>query len=180
MSLSAEPIIYTIGHSTRTLEEFLQILRSFDIEKLIDIRAFPSSKRYPHFGKEMLCRELSGAGIGYLWLGNLLGGYRRKGIKNSPNIAIKSTGFRNYADYMFSHEFKGSINFLLKEARLKKVAIMCAERLYFRCHRWLISDYLLFKGAKVLHIIEERRFSVHKLHPSARMEDDRLVYDLVR
>ncbi len=169
--------IYTIGHSNRTISEFIRLLKKYRIQALIDVRRFPSS-RFEHFKKERLEKILAGEGIDYIWRGEL-GGYRREGMKNSPNIAIKSEGFRNYADYMMSNEFKEAIEGVIKIAREKRTAIMCAERLFWRCHRKFISDYLTVKRVKVVHIINDR-VRVHALSPEARIVGDKIAYDVLK
>ncbi|MFQ5817715.1 MAG: DUF488 family protein, partial [Terriglobia bacterium] len=152
--------IYTIGHSTRTLKQLIGLLREHQIELLADVRAFPSSARYPHFNKEVLSQRLPEAGISYRWLGKVLGGYRKKENPNSPHSALRSPGFRNYADHMATPEFGEGIEELTnlagkKRARIGHVAVMCAERLWWRCHRSLVSDYLsACCGVEVLHIVE--------------------------
>lgn len=168
--------LYTIGHSTRGFAEFLELLKSHRIEVLADVRAFPSS-RSPHFAREELEGLLWKEGIGYIWLGEELGGYRRKGLgAHSPNLGWESEGFRNYADHMMTPQFERGIRRLLELAASKRLAYMCAERFWWRCHRRLISDYLVAKGHKVIHIIDEARTIEHKLSGFARVIDGVLVY----
>jgi len=169
--------VYTLGHSTRSFEEFLALLRGYEIEVLADVRAFPSSARYPHFSRGELERRLPKEGIEYHWLGEELGGYRREGLgERSPNKGWASEGFRNYADHMLSPEFERGIERLLELARRKWTAYMCAERFWWRCHRRLISDYLVAKGHKVIHIIAEAKATEHKLPGFARVVHGRLIY----
>jgi uncharacterized protein (DUF488 family) len=171
--------IHTVGHSTRSLEELIGLLRGHGIEALADIRSFPSSKRYPHFHKDVLLQQLPQAGIAYHWLGKALGGYRKKGDPNSPHVAIRSPGFRNYADHMASEEFRAGIDQLGGLASENTVAIMCAERLWWRCHRSLVSDYLAAcRGCEVLHIVEAGKIEAHRLNHCARLAAGRLVYDV--
>ncbi|AEA47233.1 DUF488 domain-containing protein [Archaeoglobus veneficus] len=168
--------VYTIGHSNRTIAEFVRLLKKYGIQTLVDVRRFPTSK-HEHFKKERLEEILAKEGIEYFWMSEL-GGYRRNGLKDSPNIAIKSKGFRNYADYMTSDEFKKAISRLIKIASEKRVAIMCAERFFWRCHRKFISDYLTMRGVKVVHIINDR-VRIHRLSAQARIVGENLIYDVV-
>ena len=169
--------VYTIGHSTRSSEEFIALLRRYEIEVLADVRAFPTSARYPHFAKGELERRLPEEGIEYHWLGEELGGYRRAGLgERSPNRGWASEGFRNYADHMLTSEFERGIERLLELAGGKRLAYMCAERFWWRCHRRLISDYLVAKGHRVIHIIDEAKAVGHKLPEFARVVNGRLIY----
>jgi len=167
--------VYTIGHSTRTIEEFIGLLKIHRIEVLVDIRAFPMSRRLPHFNRENLERSLAGAQIEYLWMKDL-GGRRKRELKDSPNIALRSESFRNYADYMLALQFHSAIDQLLQVAVSKHVAIMCAEALYFRCHRMLVSDFLTAHGHEVLHILDKKAPRSHVLTAEARIIDGRLLY----
>jgi len=167
--------IYTIGHSTRTIEEFIALLNAHRIEILVDIRSFPMSRRLPHFNRENMGRSLTDDGIEYLWMKDL-GGRRKRELKDSPNVALRNESFRNYADYMLTLQFQSAIDKLLELAAGKRVAIMCAEALYFRCHRMLVSDFLAAHGHEVLHIIDKQAPSPHTLMQEARMIDGRLLY----
>ncbi|MBO8182958.1 MAG: DUF488 domain-containing protein [Archaeoglobus sp.] len=166
--------IFTIGHSNRSAEEFVELLIANEVEALIDVRRFPSSK-FPYFKGEYLRQILSEAGIEYYWF-PALGGYRKKIMDDSPNKAIKSEGFRNYADYMLTLEFERAIEELEEIAKAKLSAIMCAEKLYWRCHRRFISDYLTMKGWEVIHILNDRKIK-HEISKEARVVDGRLIYD---
>ena len=126
--------LFTIGHSTRTLNELIEALQAHGIQTLVDIRSFPMSRRLPHFNRESLEKSLPEAGIRYVWMKEL-GGRRRKIRDDSPNVALRSPGFRNYADYMLTEDFQHAINELVRLAEHSRTAYMCAERLYFRCHR---------------------------------------------
>src|SRR5262249_50567163 len=143
--------IYTIGHSTRTLDELIAVLKAHSIETLVDIRAFPMSRRLPHFNREALEAALSGAGIHYVWM-KALGGYRKKLRKDSPNTGLRNNSFRNYADYMLTPEFEAAAAELVRLAEHSRSAYMCAERVWFHCHRMLVSDWLVAHGHTVLHI----------------------------
>jgi uncharacterized protein (DUF488 family) len=169
--------VYTIGHSTRSSDELVQALSGHGIATLVDVRSFPMSRRLPHFNREALEVELPKHGISYVWMREL--GGRRKKIRNdSPNLALRNDSFRNYADYMMTPEFAEGIERLLKIAEQGKTAYMCAERVYFQCHRMLISDYLVAHGHKVLHIDDEKRpLREHKMMAEARLVEGKLVYD---
>ena len=168
--------IYTIGHSTRTSAELLAALAAHQIEVLADIRAFPGSRRLPHVNRENLEADLPRAGIEYRWMKDL-GGRRKKQLAVSPNVGLRNQSFRNYADYMLTDDFRQAASELVSLASQKRVAIMCAERVYFHCHRMLVSDYLAAHGHTVLHIDgpgpAERP---HKLTPEAHPDGDNLIY----
>jgi len=144
---------------------------------LVDIRAFPMSRRLPHFNRESLELELPKHGIGYIWMKEL-GGRRRKIRDDSPNTGLRSDSFRNYADYMLTAEFAHAIDRLLQIAQQGSTAIMCAERLYFQCHRMLVSDYLTAHSHTVLHIEDEKRAPrPHKLMAEAHLVNGQLLYN---
>ena len=168
-------VLYTIGHSTRTIEELIAALAAHRIQTLVDIRAFPMSRRLPQFNRDSLERTLPAAGIHYLWMKSL-GGYRKKILEDSPNIALRNPSFRNYADYMLTPEFEQSLTELLTLAENSKTAYMCAERPYFRCHRMLVSDWLVAHGHEVFHIDGSGPVKPHALTAEARLVDDRLIY----
>jgi uncharacterized protein (DUF488 family) len=143
--------LYTIGHSTRMLDELIEPLQAHSIQTLVDIRSFPMSRRLPHFNRESLEKALPERGIRYVWMREL--GGRRKSIReDSPNIALRNDCFRNYADYMLTEGFERAIIQLVKSAEESRTAYMCAERVYFHCHRMLVSDWLVAHGHEVLHI----------------------------
>lgn len=167
--------LYTIGHSTRTLDEFLSALKAHRIEMLVDIRAFPMSRRLPHFNRESLESELPKRGIHYAWM-KALGGYRKATRKDSPNTALRNASFRNYADYTLTPEFEQAMGDLLRLAEQSRTAFMCAERVYFRCHRMIVSDWLVAHGHEVLHIDAEGPTRPHTLTAEARMVDGRMIY----
>jgi uncharacterized protein (DUF488 family) len=169
-----EKIIYTIGHSTRTEEEFITILRSFKIELLIDIRSYPGSRRYPHFNKENLQKVLPGHEIKYQHFPEL--GGRRKVSKDSKNIAWRNDAFRGYADYMETEEFKKGIIKLEEFALQYRTAYMCSETVWWRCHRSLVSDYLKWKGWKVMHIMGENKSEEHPYTSPAKIINGHLSY----
>jgi len=231
--------LYTIGHSTRTFDELVAALRAHGIATLVDIRAFPMSRRMPHFNRESLEVELPKRGIGYVWMKEL-GGHRKKIRDDSPNSGLRNDSFRNYADYMLTPEFAAAVERLLtiasptlspkdgeedgapvtgmtgenvwsptlspKEGEEDgapdgslpglsssgglsprglisastsgNTAYMCAERVYFQCHRMLVSDYLTAHGHTVLHIDDEKRAPrAHKLMAEAHLVDGQLLYN---
>jgi uncharacterized protein (DUF488 family) len=167
--------LYTIGHSTRSLEDLVESLRAHKIETLADIRAFPMSRRLPQFNRESLEKSLPRAGIRYVWM-KALGGYRKKILEDSPNIALRNAAFRNYADYMLTSEFEGAMAELVALAQKSATAYMCAERVYFRCHRMLVSDWLAAHGHEVMHIDGTGPARPHRLTGEARMAEGKLVY----
>jgi len=167
--------LYTIGHSTRAIEELIAALRAHSVKTLVDIRAFPMSRRLPHFNRENLEKSLAKAGIRYVWMKEL-GGMRKKSLEDSPNVALRNSSFRNYADYMLTPEFESATAELIALAERSRTAYMCAERVYFKCHRMLVSDWLVARGHEVLHIDNEKPAKPHKLMAEARMEDGRLIY----
>jgi uncharacterized protein (DUF488 family) len=169
--------IFTIGHSTRDLADFSRVLQAHEIRILEDIRAFPMSRRHPHFNREHLELWLPEIGSDYVWEKDL-GGRRGKQMpqEQSPNIALRNPSFRNYADYMLSERFQLAVKRLVERAEKANTAIMCAEQLYFRCHRMLVSDYLVAGGHTVLHILDENPPKTHSLTKEARLAEGRLVY----
>jgi uncharacterized protein (DUF488 family) len=168
-------VLYTIGHSTRTIDELIAALRAHGIQSLVDIRAFPMSRRLPQFNREALESSLAQAGIQYVWM-KALGGYRKKILDESPNIALRNQSFRNYGDYMLTPEFEQAARELVALAEQSPTAYMCAERMYFQCHRMLVSDWLVAHGHEVRHINDEGPVRAHKLTAEARMIEGRLIY----
>jgi len=164
--------IYTIGHSTRSLDELVQLLKENGVERLADIRRYPGSKRYPHFSRESLQLSVPATGIGYIHMPDL--GGRRKPAADSPNTAWRNDQFRAYADYMATPEFHTAIDALLTGNR--QTAIMCAEAVPWRCHRNLVSDELLRRGVDVMHIIGSGSVKAHELNPNAVEVEGHLEY----
>jgi uncharacterized protein (DUF488 family) len=167
--------LYTIGHSTRSLEELVSALKAYGIETLVDIRAFPKSRRVTHFNREYLEADLPKRGIQYVWM-KALGGYRKAMRDDSPHTALRNKSFRNYADYMLTDEFGRAADELLQIAQHGRTAFMCAEKVYFRCHRMLVSDWLVAHGHEVLHIDAEGPPRPHELTAEARVMDGQLIY----
>ncbi len=150
-------------------------LQAHGIQALVDIRAFPMSRRLPQFNRESLETSLPAAGIRYLWMKSL-GGYRKKSREESPHIALRNASFRSYADYMLTAEFEGAMAELIALAEQSCTAYMCAERVYFRCHRMLVSDWLVAHGHEVMHIDGTGPLKPHRLTAEARMMDGELIY----
>jgi uncharacterized protein (DUF488 family) len=167
--------LYTIGHSTRPLEELLETLQAHQIQTLVDIRAFPMSRRLPQFNRDALEKSLAMAGIRYVWMKEL-GGYRKTIRDDSPNIGLRNETFRNYADYMLTAEFEGAMDELITLSEKSRTSYMCAERLYFRCHRMLVSDWLVAHGHEVVHIDGTAPVKPHRLTAEARLIDGQLIY----
>ena len=166
--------LWTIGHSTRSIDEFIEALKSFEIQTLVDVRSFPGSRRYPQFNKENLKVSLAEAGIGYLHLPEL--GGRRRAKPDSLNMAWQSKTFRGYADYMETEGFQKGIARLLEVAREERTAIMCAEAVWWRCHRSLISDYLKANEVEVTHIMAAGKSEPHPFTSAASIMDGKLSY----
>ncbi len=171
----AAPVVYTVGHGSRSLEEFLALLRHHGIRCLVDIRAYPGSRRHPHFAREALAAALAAEGIRYVWEGRELGGFRHDG--GTQHTALHSPGFRAYCAHMESEPFRQAAARVLALASEVPTAVMCAERLYWHCHRHFLSDYLLLRGARVVHLISVTETREHRMNPLARVEGDRLIYD---
>jgi uncharacterized protein (DUF488 family) len=167
--------LFTIGHSTRSLDDLIEALQGHSIQTLVDIRSLPMSRRLPHFNRESLEKALPGGGIQYVWMKDL-GGRRKKPLQDSPNVALRNDSFRNYADYMLTPEFELAAAELIKLSEQSRTAYMCAERVYFRCHRMLVSDWLVAHGHQVLHIDNARPPTPHKLMSEARLIDTKLIY----
>lgn len=167
--------IFTIGHSTRSQEDFLGLLKAHGIARLVDIRAFPASRRHPQFNREAMQQWLAEAGVEYVWEKDL-GGRRGKGLPDSPNKGLRNDSFRNYADYMLTREFAAAAERLVALAADRPTAIMCAEAVYFQCHRMLVSDYLVAHGHEVLHITDAKKARAHKPTAEGRMVDGKWVY----
>ncbi|ABF43520.1 protein of unknown function DUF1130 [Candidatus Koribacter versatilis Ellin345] len=167
---------YTIGHSTRSLAELIEVLQAHGIKNLVDIRAFPASRRLPYFNRESLEVELPHAGITYFWEPHM-GGRRKRITKESRNTAIRSDSFRNYADYMLTPEFQQAAADVKKLADERPTAYMCAEKLYFQCHRMMVSDYYVAHGGQVLHILDGNPPKPHTLMKEANLVNGELIYN---
>ncbi len=167
--------LWTIGHSNQPLEPFIRALKAHEIELVADVRRFPSSRRHPHFSGERLAASLERAGIGYLHMRDL--GGRRNPRKDSKNTAWQNAGFRGYADYMETPEFADAIARLLAVAAQRRTAIMCAEMLWWQCHRGLIADYLKAHGHDIVHIRTAEQHEPHPYTSAAQIVNGRLSYE---
>lgn len=166
--------VFTIGHSTRALDEFIGLLKREGVTHLADVRAFPFSRRHPHFNGEQLAPALAGGGIAYTHFPSL--GGRRNARKDSHNTAWRNSGFRGYADYMETDAFRAALDSFASVALRDPTAIMCAEAVPWRCHRSLISDALTARGVEVLHIFD-KGVKPHTLTSFARVVDGEIRYD---
>ena len=169
------PRIWTIGHSTRKIDIFLSLLQENGIKIVADVRMFPGSKRYPQFGRKALAKSLSEHGIRYEHFPEL--GGRRKAKPDSKNTAWRNESFRGYADYMETEDFRDGIARLVDLAEKSgATAIMCAEAVWWRCHRSLISDYLKARGVEVIHILDEKKTEPHPFTSAATIVNGELSY----
>ena len=166
--------IWTVGHSTRSGEEFVKILLAHQIKVLVDVRTYPGSRRYPQFNKAELAGLLNQSGIEYHHEPRL--GGRRTPRPDSHNTAWRNAQFRGYADHMETDEFKSGVRELLELAASARVAVMCAEAVWWRCHRSLIADYLKAEGHEVVHIVNEKKTEEHPFTSAARIIDGELSY----
>jgi len=169
--------LFTIGHSTRSLDELVELLNREGVRHLIDVRAFPASRRYPHFAKDSLEKTLPAASIRYTHFPEL--GGRRKGRPDSPNVQWRNAGFRAYADYMQTPEFEAALERLLLNAAESECAVMCAEAVPWRCHRTLISDAVEARGVPVFHILDAAT-KRHTITSFAVVDDGRVRYDVLK
>jgi len=168
------PTVWTLGHSTRPIDEFIGLLRAHQIRLLVDVRTVPRSRYNPQFNTDTLAQSLRDAGIRYRHL-SALGGLR-KPKKDSINDGWRNTSFRGYADYMQTDEFLDALEVLMAESRLQPTAIMCAEAVPWRCHRSLIADALVIRGWDSRHIMSETKADPHQLTSFARLEKGSLTY----
>jgi uncharacterized protein (DUF488 family) len=166
--------IWTVGHSTRSIDDFVDTLRSFEIQVLADVRSFPGSRRYPHFNQDELRATLAANKIEYQHFPEL--GGRRRLKPGSLNMVWRNKSFRAYADYMETEGFSEGFARLRKIAQERRTAIMCSEAVWWRCHRSLISDYLKAKGIEVTHILAPGKSEVHPFTSAARVVDGELSY----
>jgi uncharacterized protein (DUF488 family) len=166
--------VWTIGHSTRALDEFLALLAEHDIAVLADVRRIPESRRHPHFGQAALAHTLKTSGLTYQHFLEL--GGRRRPRPDSPNSGWQHEAFRGYADHTATKAFRDGITRLLELATRQRVAIMCAEALWWQCHRRLIADYLTATGHRVTHILGPGKSELHRIAPPARIVNGELSY----
>ena len=174
MKRQSQPLVLTVGHSTRSLDEFTDLLKAYSVTSLLDVRSVPRSRHNPQFNRDALPNVLSAAGIRYEHVAGL-GGFRRAS-PGSPNLGWRNASFRGYADYMQTPEFAQNLASLMKLARKGRVALMCAEAVPWRCHRSLIADALVVHGFRVEEIISQTRCQVHALTPFARVDGTAITY----
>jgi uncharacterized protein (DUF488 family) len=168
--------LFTVGHSTHSTEQFLTLLTKHAIKALADVRRFPGSRKHPQFGRAVLADSLRESGIEYHWFEALGGRRSRSPTASADNLGLRNESFRNYADYMLTTQFHAAVEELLRVAVVKPTAIMCSEGLFWRCHRRLISDFLLMKGISVQHIMPAGDSRPHTLTSGARIEGGVLTY----
>lgn len=166
--------LWTVGHSTRSITEFIALLQHYRLETLVDVRRFPGSRRLPQFGQAQLEASLGSAGINYQSMKEL--GGRRRPDKDSVNIAWRNTGFRGYADYMSCPDFQRGLDNLCAIAAQSRTVIMCAEVLWWRCHRSMIADAVMVRGIKVIHIRDVEHRQEHPYTQPARLYHGHLSY----
>lgn len=170
-------VVFTVGHSTRTIEEFVAMLQAQGVQCVVDTRTVPRSRHNPQFAQEALAASLQAAGLRYVWMGKELGGFR-KPAPDSVNVAWRNENFRGYADYMQTAAFADAIEKLIGLAREEHVAVMCAEAVPWRCHRSLIADALTARGIEVREIVSVKKTSVHVLSKMAHVEGEGVTYPL--
>jgi uncharacterized protein (DUF488 family) len=173
-----QPALWTIGHSTRSLENFLAMLRAHGIGLVVDVRRYPVSRRHPHFNAAALARRLESCGIAYRGLAAL--GGRRPPQPGSQNLGWRNAGFRGYADYMLTEPFQQAVSELLAQTSRLRTAVLCAEAVPWRCHRTLIADAVVSRGWQVHHILDEHQTEPHALSAFAKIEDGRITYPATR
>ena len=167
--------VYSVGHGTRSLGEIVDLLRGVGIDLVADVRRYPASRRHPHTRRESLAQSLPESGIGYEWWGEALGG-RRTPRPDSPNSGWRDPAFRGFADHMDSPEFTDALDRLVERASAHTVAFMCAETLWWRCHRRLIADALFVRGLEVRHILDADDARPHEPSPFLVVDGTRLLY----
>jgi uncharacterized protein (DUF488 family) len=170
----ALPTVLTIGHSTRTLEEFIRLLRVHAVTRVVDVRTVPRSRHNPQFNRDTLPASLGAAGIGYIHMVEL-GGLRHT-TRDSPNTGWRNASFRGYADYMETPEFGKALDELIQLAKQDRIAVMCAEALPWRCHRSLIADALYVRGIRTEDILSPSSRRPHSLTPFARVKGKQIIY----
>ena len=166
--------IWTVGHSTCSMDELLGLLQAHSIQLVADVRRYPASRRFPHFHQQPFAAELGKSGIEYEHFPEL--GGRRAARADSINTAWRNEAFRGYADYMQTEPFQAGVARLLEEAAVKRTALLCAEAVWWRCHRALIADHLKAQGHTVLHILSAGKTQVHPFTPAARILEGKLSY----
>lgn len=167
-------IVWTIGHSIHSWEEFFGLLQAYELQAVADVRRLPGSRRLPQFDQDTMSTALEASGIAYRWFPKL--GGRRRANKDSPNTGWRNLSFRGYADYLETQDFAEGLAELIDLAGQERTALMCAEAVWWRCHRRLIADVLLLKGIEVIHILDASHSTPHTHTPPARVVEGRLTY----
>jgi len=167
-------IVWTLGHSTRSWEEFVSLLQAYQLQAVADVRRLPGSRRLPQFDQETMAENLERMGIAYRWFPKL--GGRRRALKESRNTGWRNASFRGYADHLASEEFAEGLAELIDLAQQERTTLMCAEAVWWRCHRRLIADVLVLRGIEVIHILDATHSTPHTHTPPARIVDGELVY----
>jgi uncharacterized protein (DUF488 family) len=175
--VTAQPPVFTIGHSTRSIEEFVEILKGGPADLVVDVRTVPKSRRNPQYNEDVLGEELAPYQLGYRRIAGL-GGLRGKShdVPADVNGFWQNQSFHNYADYALSDEFEAALEQLLEVSSERRVAIMCAEAVWWRCHRRIITDYLIERGRDVRHLMAAGRVEPAKLTPGAQPDDGKILY----
>jgi uncharacterized protein (DUF488 family) len=169
--------IFTVGHGTLPQEEFAALVRAAGIDDVVDVRAHPSSRRNPQYGRDVMARWLGDGGLGYEWVPAL--GGRRAGGRTSRHVALRNDAFRAYADHMETAEFRAGIEHLVRDHPPDTTAIMCSESVWWRCHRRLIADHLvLVRELDVVHLMHDGRRTPHGVTDGARRDGDHVAYDV--
>jgi uncharacterized protein (DUF488 family) len=166
--------VWTLGHSTHSWQEFLSLLEAYELQAVADVRRLPGSRRLPQFDQDTMTKALERSGIAYRWFPKL--GGRRRALKDSPNTGWRNLSFRGYADYLASEEFAEGLAELIDLAKQERTTLMCAEAVWWRCHRRLIADVLLLKGFEVIHILDATHATPHTHTPPARVVKGKLTY----
>lgn len=166
--------VWTVGHSTRSWEEFIRLLWAYELQAVADVRRLPGSRRLPQFDQEALAENLPDNGLSYRWFPAL--GGRRRAHKDSANTGWRNVSFRGYADHLESEEFETGLAELLELAKRQRTTLMCAEAVWWRCHRRLIADVLELRGVEVIHIMDETHAKRHTIAPPARVVNGELAY----
>jgi uncharacterized protein (DUF488 family) len=172
----ASLVVLTIGHSTRTLEDFICLLRQYDVQKVVDVRTIPRSRHNPQFNREELPNSLKALGISYVHMSKL-GGLRHS-VPDSANTGWRNLSFRGFADYMQKREFKNSLQALIELAKTERLVLMCAEAMPWRCHRSLVADALSIRGIQVQHILSSTSLQPHKITPWAKVNGLQITYPI--
>ena len=174
--MSDLPPIFTIGHSTRSIDEFVELLRSGPAAMVVDVRTVPKSRRNPQYNEDVLGEELAPFQLGYTRIAGLGGLRGKSGIPPEVNAYWQNQSFHNYADYALSDDFEAALDELVDLSSDRRCAIMCAEAVWWRCHRRIISDYLLARGRSVFHLMGAGRVEPAKLTPGARIDAGNIRY----